>query len=227
MRIFLIRHGNTFGEDQSGGKRIFMCGCNNNIPLVQKGRAQARMMAKYLENSDVIPSALYSSHLIRTWEHAVLIQEHFYHRRQLLIPLFLDDRIIELDYGHWSGLTTEGNTPQDNEIIARFGQKSWDDWQNQRIIPSDPAQGWQMTREEIINNVSSFFTELINRHHKNDIVLIIGSQGFLGFVTTLLKGGLDLAIIEDRFKMSTGNFSELVFEAEEFRLISWNKQPLS
>ena len=57
MRLYALRHGNTFGEDQEGGKRVFMSGSKNNIPLVNTGREQARRFAEHLDTQGIIPTA--------------------------------------------------------------------------------------------------------------------------------------------------------------------------
>jgi len=225
MRIFVVRHGNTFGPDQAGGEHIFMCGSRNNIPLVQKGREQARMMAQYLNDHDIIPTAIYANHLIRVWEHATLIREYFYNHQHIDIPVYLDEKLTELDYGNWAGLMTKGHSSLDNEVIANFGQKAWDDWQDQRIIPNGAPHNWKMTREEIIENVKSFFDMLTTHHQFDDVIVAMGSQGSLSFVNELFEGGMDLAILENRFKIKTGHFSEIAYDGDEFRLISWNQNP--
>lgn len=223
MKIFIVRHGNTFGADQAGGERIIMCGSQENIPLVQKGREQARMMAQYLNHINIIPTALYANHLIRVWEHAVLIQEYFYYHRQVTIPIHLDERLIELDYGRWAGLTIKGS--EGNQVITQFGREAWDDWQLRRIIPKGSLYDWKVTHEEVITNVRSFFDGLTARHQSNDVIIVIGSQGSLGFVNTLFEGGMKLAIAENHFKMKTGNFSEIAYDKRVFKLISWDQNP--
>jgi broad specificity phosphatase PhoE len=223
MKIFLVRHGNTFGDDQASGEHIFLCGSQSNIPLVRKGREQARMMAQYLDVMDVIPTALYANHLIRVWEHAVLIREYFYYRHQITIPIYLDEQLIELDYGHWAGLVVKGQG--DNQIITQFGQKAWDDWQLRRIMPTDPVHGWKMTCTEIVSKVKSFFEMLKTRHQVKDVIVAIGSQGSLGFVNELFEGGMGLAVAEDRFKIKTGNFSEISYDQNGFQLVNWNQDP--
>ena len=217
MRIFLCRHGNTFGPDQQGGERIFMCGSKNNIPLVESGRTQARNMAKYLVGNNIQPTAIYANHLIRTWEYAVIIKEYFHNQNQIDIPLYKDERLLEIDYGNWAGLTQ-------NEVITKFGQQAWDDWQNERIMPNHAPHDWQITHEKITNNIRDFFNDLKTKHKKAETILAIGSQGSITFVNELFDGGMEQAIKNDHYKIKTGRFVEINYD-NGWNLIKWNKKP--
>lgn len=154
MKLYALRHGDTFGEDQDGGKRVFMSGSKNNIPLVNSGREQARNFAQSLDTLGIIPTALYANHLIRTWETAVIIREYFYHQHHVHLPLYHDEHLLELDYGNWAGLTTDDKA---NQVIEKFGQKVWDDWQLRRIIPNDPPSSWKSTEKRNYSKFKGFF----------------------------------------------------------------------
>lgn len=216
MRIFLCRHGNTFGPDQEGGERVFMSGSCNNIPLVEAGRAQARDVASYLMNNNIKPAAIYANHLIRTWEYASIIKEHYHCQLQTNIPLHKDERLLEIDYGAWAGLTTA-------EIIEKFGQKAWDDWQNNRIIPNQSPHNWRVTREKMLENIRSFFAWLVDKH-QDETVIAIGSQGSITFVNELFDGGMEQAIANNHYKIKTGRFVEMRYDGK-WKLINWNKKP--
>lgn len=225
MKIFLVRHGNTFGDDQIGGKRIFMCGSKNNIPLVNAGRHQARAMAKFLTSQNI--KALYSSSLIRTWEHAVIIREYFYQQNNIELPLYLHEEIMELDYGNWAGLTTNGDNKENNEVIANFGVQAWHDWQQKRIIFNQPPHSWSITKEQIIQRIQTFFNILSSKYIEDDTVIVVSSQGIITFVNELFDGGMNMAITENRLKVSPGNYCEINYTNNKFKLISWNKSPLT
>lgn len=218
MQIFLCRHGNTFGPDQQGGEHVFMCGGLNNIPLVESGRTQARNMAKYFADNNIIPTAIYANHLIRTWEYAVIIKEYLLNRLNITIPLYKDERLVELDYGKWAGLTQD-------EVITKFGQQAWDDWQNKRIIPNHAPHNWQVTHEEITNNIHDFFNDLKTKYKKDETIIAIGSQGSIAFANELFDGGMQQAIVENRYKIKTGRFVEISYDNNKWNLIKWNETP--
>jgi len=225
MRLFLVRHGNTFGPDQIGGENIIMSGCNNNIPLVAKGREQARMMARYLHQQDIIPAAFYANHLIRTWEAAVLMREYFLYQLKHEISLYFDENLLELDYGAWAGLKTAGNTAGDNEVIARFGQSAWNDWQEKRIVHHASPHNWQRGKEDIVVGLRHFLNQLTKEYTQDQVVVAMGSQGSLVFIHELLPGGLDQAISDHHAHIKTGHFAELAYEDNKWRLVGWNVKP--
>jgi len=225
MRLFLVRHGNTFGPDQAGGEHIIMSGCHNNIPLVEKGREQARAMASYLHQQNKIPSAFYANHLIRTWEAAVLMREYFYYQLEQMIPLYVDENLLELDYGAWAGLGSAGKSAEDNEVIARFGQQAWDDWQEKRLVPQGAPHHWQRGGDEMVASLRLFLGVLTEQYDQNQTIVAMGSQGSLVFIHELLPGGLAQAIANQQIHIKTGNFAELAYENNAWRLVQWNVKP--
>jgi len=225
MRLFLVRHGNTFGPDQPGGEKIIMAGCHNNIPLVAKGREQARAMARYLEQQGLIPSAFYANHLIRTWEAAVLMREYFFYQKEIEIPLYFNEQLLEFDYGAWAGLQT-GSTIADNEVITRFGEQAWNDWQQRRIIPCHAPHNWQRGKDEIVAGLQEFLNHVVETHNLTDTVVAMGSQGSLAFIHELMPGGLEQAIANKMVSIKTGHFAQLCYESKQWSLVDWNKSPI-
>lgn len=226
MLLLIARHGNTFGPDQDGGERVFMSGSKNNIPLVESGRQQARDLAEYLDKLDIIPNVIYANHLIRTWEFGALIKEYFHFNTNLEIPLVKNDSLLELDYGSWAGLTTNGATAKTNAVIANFGLKAWNDWQQRRVILNHQPHNWQMTKLEVIENLQLFLDTIASNHDDDDIVLAISSQGTMGFINELVGISMEQAISESHYKVNTGRFCELFHNADGWVLNSWNNKAL-
>ncbi|ODN42597.1 histidine phosphatase family protein [Piscirickettsia litoralis] len=228
MKVFACRHGNTFGPDQQGGERIFMSGCNNNIPLVATGRQQARNFAIYLDNNNIMPDALYANHLVRTWEMAVIIREYFLAKHGVEIPLYKNEGLLELDYGVWAGLTTKGESAETNEVIEKFGLEAWQAWQHERKIPVGKPHDWKMTEKDMTQSVTDFFEGLIKRHDDNDTIVAIGSQGSLTFINSLFTGGMKEAVEKKQVKIKTGHFCELDYNhSSGWELLKWNYSSVS
>lgn len=97
--ILLVRHGETDWNREGRWQG------HADPPLNDRGRAQARELAKQLE--DVRLDAVYASDLRRAWETAEIVAEP---RR---IPVVTDRVLREIDVGEWSGLTSA-------EIRERF-----------------------------------------------------------------------------------------------------------
>lgn len=234
MKLILARHGNTFGPDQEGGEKIIMAGCHNNLPLVEKGRQQARQLAEHLLARKMTPHVIYSSTLLRTWEYATIVREFFYHRNRSSndssshtqhIPLYAHHNLMEFDYGKWSGLHTEGKTAQTNEVIAQFGEEAWENWQKKRIPPPQNKAEWKTTPEEMIHRMRLFFNELeeIYALSKDSVILAITSQGNLSFSRAICPGGMKEAIEKGELSVQTGKFCEWDWNGSEWQLIYWNQ----
>jgi probable phosphoglycerate mutase len=217
MKVYCLRHGNTFGPDQQGGERIYYCGSKNNIPLVKTGREQIRSFASYLTQQGINLKTAYASSLIRVWESGVIIREHFLKEGKNEFPIFLDDRLMELDYGDWGGVNEE-------KIIEKFGEESVRNWQEKRIAPSNA--NWQLKPENVKDNLASLFDDLIKQYKKDDEILIISSQGVLTFLPHLMPGGMEEAIANDRYKVKTGRFCLLDYDYDNkvWKLIKWNER---
>ena len=64
--LIIARHGNTFGPDDTPTR----VGARTDIPLVEKGREQAKAIGKYLREQEMIPDVVYASKLKRAIETA-------------------------------------------------------------------------------------------------------------------------------------------------------------
>jgi probable phosphoglycerate mutase len=93
-RILLIRHGSTDLVN------VKLCGRLPGISLNSDGLAQANAVGTYLSSGTQL-RAIYSSPLERATETANVIA-----RRQNLSPeVTIDERLTEIDFGEWTGLT--------------------------------------------------------------------------------------------------------------------------
>ncbi|MCY9784396.1 MSMEG_4193 family putative phosphomutase [Nocardiopsis sp. EMB25] len=113
VTLLLVRHGMT---DATGPR---LAGRAEGVHLNETGRAQATRLAHRL--TELRPAALVSSPLERCRETAETVGEH------LGIAITPDERLIECDYGAWTGRGLEelGHEPlwrvvQDHPSAARF-----------------------------------------------------------------------------------------------------------
>ncbi|MCL4352232.1 MAG: histidine phosphatase family protein [Firmicutes bacterium] len=105
--FYLIRHGET--EWNRHGNRY--CG-RTNLPLAQAGRVQADALAASLQN--VRFDAVLVSPLQRAQETAHPIA------KQCGMEMKMDERLREIDFGDWEGLTQQ-------EIEQHFPNQ-WEQW---------------------------------------------------------------------------------------------------
>ena len=74
MKLILCRHGNTFGPDDTP----VWTGSSNDLPLVEKGLEQARLMGEWLKKNNITPTTIYAGHLIRVKKFADIIHKAGY-----------------------------------------------------------------------------------------------------------------------------------------------------
>lgn len=89
MEIYIVRHGETFWNEQK------LLQGKSDIELNSYGREVAGKTGEALENIEF--DAIYSSPLIRAYETACLIRGH------RNIPIIRDDRLMELCFGIFEG----------------------------------------------------------------------------------------------------------------------------
>jgi len=168
MRLLFARHGNTFGPNDP----VVWVGSGSDLPLVEKGIAQAHAAAAYLDAHDLRPTAIIAAALKRTQDFATIVAGDL----GLAAPQS-DDRLNEIHYGPWEGASTE-QIAADPARQAALGQ-----WQTSDIWPD--ALGWRTTQQQLIDAASSFLDEL-KTGVAGDSPLIVSSNGILRFAPRLL-----------------------------------------
>ena len=119
--VILCRHGNTFEK----GDKVVMVGANEDLPLTAHGVDQARSVGRALASVSVTPERIISGPLKRT----KVFAEQVIAETKATAPVEIDPRLVEFDYGAWSGLSNE-------EIIALSGQEALDAWQERSVRPA-------------------------------------------------------------------------------------------
>ena len=91
---YIIRHGQT-----ETNKKKALQG-RSDLPLNDEGRRQAKMLRDYFEREGITFDAVYSSPLGRALETARIVTGG-------AVEPVIDERIIEMDYGPYEGMTLE------------------------------------------------------------------------------------------------------------------------
>lgn len=150
--FYFVRHGET-----EANKAGILQG-QMDIPLSEKGRRQARAVSAAL--SPVRLDAIYSSDLSRARETAEAIAEG------RGIPVFLDERLRELNMGAISGLTIQ----QSRERFPEFHKE----------LERDPygtrRPGGGESRLDVRARVESLLDEIYERH-KDGAVAVVSHGG--------------------------------------------------
>lgn len=150
LNVYLLRHGET--PYNADGNRY--CG-RTDIGLTAKGIKQAEGVYQRLK--DVAIDAVYSSPLTRARVTAEIATGG---------QVKTDQRIIEVDFGTWEGKTqVEFNA--ENPAL-------WAAWISNPAIAK--AGGTGETGKQIVERVDAFFTEMLQKHSGQTIV-VVGHNG--------------------------------------------------
>jgi len=197
--LILCRHGNTFNP----GEKVVMVGASQDLVLTPVGKAQALAVGQALKRLSISPQQIITGPLKRTREFADIIAEI------LAIPLAsiqIEQRLTELDYGAWGGLS-------EDEISERWGSESLRRWQEDADRPSDvefvPSQS-QLEKEarELLRDVAVV----------RGVTVAVTSNGRLRELARLVSGAPS--------KVKTGHLCVLEYTSQDgWTVLNWNSEP--
>lgn len=208
MKVILARHGNTF----NAGEAAFYVGSQQDLPLVPFGETQAHLIGELLSQHYPALAAVYTGPLLRMKATAQLAMDAM----RCSISCQMDARLNELDYGLWSGLTSQ-------EVRQQFGEADYLQWEKQSIWPSQAA--WGESEAKVIERIQSFANDLLNHHALNEDILVVASNGCLRYFLTLVSGGFEKKVAEQQLKIATGHLCQLHYQEGQWSLDFWNKAP--
>jgi broad specificity phosphatase PhoE len=208
MKLLLARHGNTF----SPGEVPVFVGSKDDMALVDEGYRQAERFAELLKIRKIKPDAIYCGPLQRTRKFAELVAASL----RLELPLIIDERLNELDYGGWNGKSND-------EIIAQFGRSVFDEWNDASVWPTNSE--WPSSPEELSDQVRSFIADLKNQYSADKTVFVVTSNGRMRYFLKLIDGAFEQRQKDHTLKVAPGNFCQMTFNDAEATVHSWNEPP--
>jgi probable phosphoglycerate mutase len=189
-QIDVIRHG-----EPVGGRRYRGHGVND--PLTEKGWQQ--MWGAVADCSDWQHIA--SSPLSRCLDFAQQLS------KKLKIGYSVDDRLKEIGFGTWEGLTPDEIIANDIDALKQFYK--------------DPIRN----RPEGAEPLASFSSRVwdayedISRKHVNEKVLIVGHAGVIRAITANILG-MDLNHVYSNLKIEYGGIvTSIIEDAEEPKIV--------
>lgn len=184
--FYFLRHGEVVWNAEGR-----VCG-STDVPLSDMGRRQAQLLALRLKPISV--EALYSSPLERALETARLIGGAI--GREPVV----DQRLAELNYGTWEGMTFE-EIKRATPAIYR----AWD------ADPANLAPPEGETGVHLIERVMPFLAELAQRHQSGNVVVVCHKT-----VCRLLACQImDVPLSEYRRHVALENAALNIFETRE------------
>ncbi len=182
MRLILARHGET----DSNRDRLALG--REDVPLNERGRLQARALARALANQPV--DAIYSSPLRRALDTARALAE------ALGLPVQTDDGLIEMDVGEMEGITFQEMRERYGDLLRRWF--------------SEDAGDVSMPGGERLRDVQDrawAALERLRRRHPEGTVLAV-THNFV--ILTLLCRALGLSLADfRRFRHELAAFTTL------------------
>jgi probable phosphoglycerate mutase len=203
-RLIIARHGNTFGPQETPTR----VGARTDLPLVQSGETQGRMLGAYLHHHQLWPDVVFAAPLKRSYDTARLALEAL--GRDL--PITVDAMFNEIDYGPDENRTEE-------EVIARIGRQALQDWNEYAKAPD----GWKVDPDAIVRNWLAF-GEKCRREFAGKTILVVTSNGIARFAPYLTGDFAGFAQTHN-LKIATGAFC--VFHIQDSRWVveQWNVKP--
>jgi len=147
-QIILVRHG------QTEWNRIERFRGRADVPLNQTGLAQAELTGRRIA-AEWLPAAIYAGPLSRTIQTAEAISSCCH------LPVGVEQRLIDIDYGEWQGLTPD-------EVRERWAEtlSAWYDTPHLAQIPGGE------TLESLRARAMSAVNDLAARHLDQTTVLV-------------------------------------------------------
>lgn len=151
MEIYIIRHGETFWNEQGRLQG------NTDIELNEKGREAAGKRGRELE--EVSFDVIYSSPLIRAYETACLIRGH------RNIPIIRDERLKEMSFGTYEG--------RDARMLWENQEDPFHYFFSRPDLFHAAPEGEEF--EDVCKRARSFLTEVLEPlEHRYERVMITG-----------------------------------------------------
>lgn len=205
-QLLIARHGNTFAAGETP-RRV---GKHTDLPLVESGLAQGKMLGAYLLQEALLPDRVFCSRLQRTRQTAEQALQQAGHG----VEIIARDMFDEIDYG------PDENKTED-EVIARIGEEAIRLWNEAVIVP----EGWRVDATAVTAQWETFADEMLAQY-VGERVLVVTSNGVARFAPVLTGDEAAFDAVHAR-KMHTGAVSCLEYNAAtgQWDVVFWNRKP--
>lgn len=161
--IIFLRHG----QAKNNIERI-LTGRTPGVPLTETGIIQAEKAAKFLEHMNI--SAIYSSPIERAKHTAEIVGKHN------SIDVTIDDRLIELDMGKFTGV------PYD-EIFTSHGNVFMKFYNGELEIAHNGVETFSEVKKRILGIVD----HVIENHPNENVVLVTHMDPIKAMLSTVVE----------------------------------------
>ncbi len=161
--IIFLRHG----QAKNNTERV-LAGRTPGVPLTEEGIDQAEKAAKFLEEMNI--SAIYSSPIERAKNTAEIVGKHN------SIDVKIDDRLIELDMGKFTG------KPYD-EIFSSHGNVFMKFYRGELEIAHNGVETFEEVKKRILDMVD----HVIDNHPDENVVLVTHMDPIKAMLSTVVS----------------------------------------
>lgn len=162
VSIFFLRHGQAFNNTEK-----ILAGRTPGVSLTETGINQAEKIAEFLKPLNI--SAIYSSPIERAKHTAEIVA------KQSSIENTVDDRLIELDMGKFTGV------PYD-EIFSKHGNVFLKFYEGKAEIAHNGVE----TFLEVKKRISSMVDFVIKKHQDEKVVLVTHMDPIKAMLSTVM-----------------------------------------
>jgi 2,3-bisphosphoglycerate-dependent phosphoglycerate mutase len=201
-RLIIVRHGNTFGPNDTP-TRVGI----TDLPLVESGLAQGRAVGRYLKQSGLVPDVIFTSELKRTKQTAEQAMVEMGEVKTQSLPLF-----NEIDYG------PDENKTED-VVKARLGEEAIRLWDDKGIAPA----GWKVNVSAVIEGWKEF-ADSVAKKYSGQNVMVVTSNGIARFAPHI-TGDFEGFLKQHKIKISTGAICIFQLEGGVWKCAEWNLRP--
>ena len=156
--LYIIRHG------QTQLNKTFALQGRSDLPLNEEGCAQAREAGRWFTEQGITFDKVYSSPLQRAVKTAQLCAKD--------VPIILDERLIEMDYGPYEGMDLKTPPPEIVEFFSDFAH--------------NPAPKGMEQLSSVVNRMGELLQEICEEAKEKNILLsthAIAMKGALEYLT--------------------------------------------
>lgn len=156
--LYIIRHG------QTQLNKAFALQGRSDLPLNEEGCRQAQESGRWFEEQGIVFDKVYSSPLQRAVRTAKLCAPG--------VPVILDERLIEMDYGPYEGADLKSPPPQILEFFSDFAH--------------NPAPEGMEQLSSVVNRLGELLQEIREEAQHSNILLsthAIAMKGALEYLT--------------------------------------------
>ena len=161
--IIFLRHG----QAKNNTERI-LAGRTPGVPLTEEGVDQSEKAAKFLEEMNI--STIYSSPIERAKNTAEIVGKHN------SIDVRIDDRLIELDMGKFTG------KPYD-EIFSSHGNVFMKFYRGELEIAHNGVETFEEVKKRILDMVD----HVIDNHPDENVVLVTHMDPIKAMLSTVVS----------------------------------------